>query len=71
MAKFLAREALHNLEELHAGSSSFKAPTSDWMFHVPKFKPSAKDSQLETAKDALANIETQFEDLAGKTTLDH
>lgn len=71
LAKQLAKEALHNLEDLHAGPTSFKAPPTDWIFRVGKLKPSTKETMLESSRSSLNEIQARFESLAGKAVVEH
>jgi hypothetical protein len=66
LSKYLAKEALHHLEDLHAITSSSKS--SDWIFRVAKFKPAAKHTSLDSAKAALVEIENRFAQFAGENS---
>ncbi len=66
LAKYLAKDALHHLEELHAISTAHKAPPSDWFFRAASFKSATKQSPLDSAKASLSEIEERFVEFAGE-----
>ena len=73
LSKHLSKEAVHDVEALHAASSipSAKEGSFDWISRVARIKPTSKQTALESAKSSLIGIENRLSDLAGKSTRPH
>lgn len=64
LSKYLSKEAVHHLEDLHITPASFKSQTSGWIFRTSKLKTSGKLTSLEDSIESLNELEHRFAELA-------